>query len=150
VRRVIPFLVILTAAHAAPRPRPEVKIDSPIVGKWQRVTWNGTPEDDVNVLTFNADGTRSLRSSKNLSGKESVSYGTYRVHPGTPAGIDWIFEPVKPGADPGYLLGIFEIDGDTMKFTLRGEYSPPKSRRPTEFKYVALDTYVEVYKRLKD
>jgi uncharacterized protein (TIGR03067 family) len=157
VRRFIIFAVVLSLVHAAlaaPRTKPAVKIDSPIVGKWQRVSCNGTPDekDDVTVLTFDADGTRSMRFSKDpLTKKESVSYGTYRVHPeSSPAGIDWIFEPKEPRAKPGYLLGIFEVNGDTMKFTLRQEYSPPESRRPTEFKYSALDTAVEVFQRVKD
>ncbi len=78
-------------------------------------------------------------------GNEVIQVGTQKIHPSqSPKAIDvTLTEGVSKGA---VLLGIYEINGDTLKvcFDIEGK------KRPTEFKSApGSQTFVNVHKRVK-
>ncbi len=74
--------------------------------------------------------------------------GTFKLDPTkTPQAIDMLF-PAAPGEKKGQaMLGIFELDGDTIKIC----YGPDGTERPAEFKSEAGSKLIlVVFKRLKE
>jgi uncharacterized protein (TIGR03067 family) len=91
------------------------------------------------ILTFEGDKHTVKK------GDEVIQAGTQKLDPSkSPKAIDvTITEGPTKGA---VLLGIYEIDGDTLKVC----FAPQRKPRPTEFKSASgSQTFVNVHKRVK-
>jgi uncharacterized protein (TIGR03067 family) len=100
-----------------------------------------TPADDLKgvTLTFAGDKYTVKR------GDEVIQVGTQKLDPSkSPKAIDvTVTEGLNKGA---VMLGIYEIDGDTLKVCFDEE----GKKRPTEFKSApGSQTFVNVHKRAK-
>ena len=62
----------------------------------------------------------------------------------TPRTIDITDAEPEPGKEPSVVLGIYEVDGDTLKLCVS---RPDMKRRPKEFKSSDTDTLYRVDKR---
>jgi uncharacterized protein (TIGR03067 family) len=100
-----------------------------------------TPADQLKGLTVTFAGDKY--TVKN--GDEVIQTGTQKLDPSkSPKTIDvTVTEGLRKGA---VMLGIYEIDGDTLKVCFDEE----GKKRPTEFKSPAgSETFVNVHKRVK-
>ena len=91
------------------------------------------------ILTFEGDKHTVKK------GNEVIQVGTQKLDPSrSPKAIDvTLTEGPKKGA---VMLGIYEIDGDTLKVCFAAE----GNKRPTEFKSPpGSETFVNVHKRVK-
>jgi uncharacterized protein (TIGR03067 family) len=99
------------------------------------------PADDLKGLTVAFAGDKYTVKK----GDEVIQVGTQKLDPSkSPKIIDvTVTEGLKKGA---VMLGIYEIDGDTLKVCFDEE----GKKRPTEFKSpVGSETFVNVHKRVK-
>jgi uncharacterized protein (TIGR03067 family) len=99
------------------------------------------PADDLKGLTITFAGDKYTVKK----GDEVIQIGTQKLDPSkSPKTIDvTVTEGLKKGAT---MLGIYEIDGDTLKVCFDEE----GKKRPTEFKSPAgSETFVNVHKRAK-
>ena len=97
------------------------------------------PASEVAGLVLTFEG--AMHTVK--KGNEVIQVGTQKLDPSkSPKAIDvTLTEGPKKGA---VLLGIYEIDGDTLKVCFDGK------KRPTEFKSPpGSETFVNVHKRVK-
>jgi uncharacterized protein (TIGR03067 family) len=100
-----------------------------------------SPADDLKGLTLTFAGDKYTVKK----GDEVIQVGTQKLDPSkSPKTIDvTVTEGLKKGA---VMLGIYEIDGDTLKVCFDEE----GKKRPTEFKSPAgSETFVNVHKRAK-
>jgi uncharacterized protein (TIGR03067 family) len=99
------------------------------------------PADGLKGLTVTFAGDKYTVKK----GDEVIQVGTQKLDPSkSPKAIDvTVTEGLKKGA---VMLGIYEIDGDTLKVCFDEE----GKKRPTEFKSPAgSETFVNVHKRAK-
>jgi uncharacterized protein (TIGR03067 family) len=101
------------------------------------------PQESPVRWVFKADKVTFLADVEGASAK-----GSFNLDPTKkPKAIDMIF-PAAPGAKKGQtMLGIYELDGDTLKIC----YDPDGTKRPGEFKAGAGSKLImAVFKRFKE
>jgi uncharacterized protein (TIGR03067 family) len=102
---------------------------------------NELPADDLKTLILTFEGDKHTVKK----GDEVIQVGTQKLDPSrSPKTID---VTMAEGPHKGtVMLGIYEIDGDTLKVC----FDPEGKKRPTEFKSAAGSNYFfNVHKRIK-
>ncbi len=144
---VIPALLV---AAPVPKDKEKVKDDEAILGTWKIEKFdNGggpgaPPQSDIDKMRFVFEKDGVLRMTGGPGGEDMK--GTFKLDPAAkPKAIDLVMSP--PGHQPDTLLGLYELDGDTLKLCIT---SGPSKVRPEQIKADGKDIAVVTFTRVKE
>jgi uncharacterized protein (TIGR03067 family) len=144
-------IALVSSVTLATEPRDQVKDEiAKLQGTWKLVAAEaaGRPlpkeilEKLVSMVIQGDAFTETFKGKENDPDRAKI-----RVDPSkSPKEIDFADAEPEAGKEPNVHLGIYEIDGDTLKICI----SRPGMPRPKKFQAPDLNTLLRVYKRRQD
>jgi uncharacterized protein (TIGR03067 family) len=146
------FLPALLVAAPVPKEKEKGKDETTILGTWQAEKFDtgggpgGPPQAEVDKIRFVFEKDNVLRLLGAGNGEEMR--GTFVLDPTAKVkALDMTVTPPGKGGKAETMLGLYELDGDTLKVCLT---NGPNQKRPEEVKADGKSIAVVTFKRVKD
>jgi uncharacterized protein (TIGR03067 family) len=144
-------LPVLLVAAPVPKEKEKVKDDDAILGTWKIEKFDlgggpgAPPQQEIDKMRFVFEKDSVMRVTR---GTDEDAKGTFKLDPTAKVKtLDLIINPPGGGAKPETMLGLYELDGDTLKLCVT---KGPNQNRPAEIKADGKDTAVITFTRVKD
>lgn len=135
-------LTLTAAALAAPVPKEVKKRPADLNGTWEVVEYH-TGGNKVNLANtkwvIDGESLQIQRNNAALPGKLAVTYSLKKPQGGADNALDYVLTyDENAGRPPRTNPGVFELDGDTLKFCWSSRGERPTECKPdqTNFMYV--------------